>query len=282
MMSGLRLSAMFAGLCLLVAIHGPVQADNQPSESDTEVIAVINGQPLTKMHYDQLLEQYRPEARQWAEQNKGRFMRELVLQEILAQEGKRLNLEKSPEVQARLHVQENSTLARVVVQKYIDEKADITDKRMQQYYEQHKDEFVEEEQVTASHILVKTKEEAQEIQKELNQGKNFEELAKEKSTGPSGPKGGNLGTFGRGRMVGPFEEAAFALKVGEISDPVKTQFGWHIIKVTEHSEGDQQPFDQVKEDIRQKMSSEYVQTLLKDLQEKATIEVKDPAYKITE
>lgn len=281
-MSGLRLSTMLAGLCLLVAIHGLVQADTHSSDSEKEVIAVINGQPLTKMHYDQLLQQYRPEARQWAEQNKGRFMRELVLQEILAQEGKRLNLEKSPEVQARLRVQENSTLARAVVQKYIDEKADITDQRMHQYYDQHKGEFVEEEQVTASHILVKTEEEAQGIQKELKNGKNFEELAKEKSTGPSGPKGGSLGTFGRGRMVGPFEEAAFALKAGEISDPVKTQFGWHIIKVTEHSAGDQQSFDQVREDIRQKMSSEYVQTLLKDLQDKASVEIKDPAYKIAE
>jgi peptidyl-prolyl cis-trans isomerase C len=259
-----------------------VRAESQQNDSEKEVIAVINGQPLTKMHYDQLLQQYRPEARQWAEQNKGRFMRELVLQELLAQEGKRLNLEKTPEVQARLHVQENSTLARAVVQKYIDEKADITDQRMQQYYDQNKGEFVEEEQVSASHILVQTEEEAKEVRKELAQGKDFEELAKEKSTGPSGPQGGDLGTFGRGRMVGPFEEAAFALKAGEISEPVKTQFGWHIIKVTKRSEGEQQSFDQVKEDIREKMSSEYVQTLLKDLQDKATIEVKDPAYKMTE
>jgi peptidyl-prolyl cis-trans isomerase C len=282
MMSRLRLYTMLAGLSLLVAVQGHVQADTHSSGNEQDVIAVINGHPLTKMHYDQLLQQYRPEARQWAEQNKGRFMRELVLQEILAQEGKRLNLEKTPEVQARLHVQENSTLARAVVQKYIDEKADITDQRMQKYYDQHKDEFVEEEQVTASHILVKTEDEAKEVRKELDQGKDFETLAKEKSTGPSGPQGGSLGTFGRGRMVGPFEEAAFALKAGEVSEPVKTQFGWHIIKVTERSEGDQQPFDQVKDDIRKKMSSEYVQTLLKDLQDKATIEVKDPAYKITE
>lgn len=281
-MSGLRLYTALAVFCLLVAVHGIVQAENPQSDSGKEVIAVINGQPLTKLHYDQLLQQYRPEARQWAEQNKGRFMRELVLQEILAQEGKRINLEKTPEMQARLHVQENSTLARAVVQKYIDEKADITDERMQRYYEQHKAEFVEEEQVTASHILVKTEEEAREVRKELAQGKDFAELAKAKSTGPSGPKGGSLGTFGRGQMVGPFEEAAFALKAGEISAPVQTQFGWHIIKVTARSEGEQQSFDQVKEDIRQKMSSDYVQTLLKDLQDKATIEVKDPAYQMTE
>ena len=281
-MSWLRFYSILAALGLLVTVLSPAQAQTPQSDNATEVIAVINGQPLTKMHYDQLLEQYRPEARQWAEQNKARFMRELVLQEILAQEGKRINIEKTPEMQARLHVQTNSTLARAVVQKYIDEKASITDKRMQQYYDQHKTEFIEDDQITASHILVKTEEEARDVLKELKQGKDFDEVAKAKSTDPSSSQGGSLGTFGRGRMVEPFEEAAFALKAGDLSEPVQTQFGWHIIKVTDRSEGAQQPFDEVKEDIRQKLSSDYIQTLLQELQDKATIEVKDPAYQIAD
>ncbi|MBT6995186.1 peptidylprolyl isomerase [Candidatus Woesearchaeota archaeon] len=86
--------------------------------------------------------------------------------------------------------------------------------------------------ITASHILIKSQEKAIEIKNKLNSGKSFEELAKENSLCPSKKRGGNLGTFSRGQMVREFENAAFKLKKGEISEPVKTQFGWHIIKRT--------------------------------------------------
>ncbi len=85
--------------------------------------------------------------------------------------------------------------------------------------------------VNASHILVKTEQEANVILYDLNSGKTFEELAKAKSLCPSGKKGGNLGWFGRGQMVKEFETAAFAMEKGAVSKPVKSQFGWHIIKV---------------------------------------------------
>ena len=87
--------------------------------------------------------------------------------------------------------------------------------------------------VNASHILVKTEQEALACLTYMKQGKSFEELARERSLCPSGKKGGNLGWFGRGMMVKEFENAAFSLNKGEISKPVKTQFGWHIIKVND-------------------------------------------------
>ncbi len=85
-------------------------------------------------------------------------------------------------------------------------------------------------QITASHILVQNEHETQDLLKKLEEGKSFESLAKEFSKCPSGRDGGSLGSFGKGQMVAPFETAAFALKVGEISGPVKTQFGYHLIK----------------------------------------------------
>lgn len=87
--------------------------------------------------------------------------------------------------------------------------------------------------VHAAHILVKTEQEAFGLLFDINHGKNFEDVAKEKSLCPSGKKGGDLGWFGRGQMVKEFETAAFSMKSGEMSKPVKTQFGWHIIKVIE-------------------------------------------------
>lgn len=87
-------------------------------------------------------------------------------------------------------------------------------------------------EVRASHILVKTEKEAQDLYEEIKNGKSFAEVAQEKSLCPSGQNGGDLGFFGKGMMVKPFEDAAFSLEVGELSQPVETQFGWHLIEVT--------------------------------------------------
>ena len=89
------------------------------------------------------------------------------------------------------------------------------------------------EKVRASHILVKTEEEALELKKQIKNAEDFARLAAEYSKCPSGARGGDLGFFGRGMMVNPFEEAAFALEIGQVSEPVETQFGWHLILVNE-------------------------------------------------
>jgi peptidyl-prolyl cis-trans isomerase C len=282
-MSWFRISLTLMAVCLLAAPYGMAQQTAPAKDASTpdmahDVLAIVNGATLTKMDYEQLLQQYRPEARSEAEQHKGRFMRELVLQEILAQEGQRLQIEDDPQLQARLKIQKNSAIARAVVQKYIEEKSDVTDERLRDHYEKNKATFASDEQIAASHILLKTEAEAQAALEEIKQGKDFAEVAKAKSTGPSAPQGGALGTFGRGRMVPAFEEAAFALKVGDVSAPVKTQFGYHIITVTDRTEAAPQSFDEVRDTIRRTLISEYVESLLDDLQSKAKIEIKNPEY----
>jgi parvulin-like peptidyl-prolyl isomerase len=126
---------------------------------------------------------------------------------------------------------------------------------------------------------VQTKDEAETVLKELKSGKPFADVAKERSIGPSAPNGGDLGTFGQGRMVPAFEKAAFALKVGEISEPVQTQFGYHVITVTDRQAARTRPFEEVKEEIRESLVSDYIEGLVDDLRKKATVEVKNPAYK---
>jgi peptidyl-prolyl cis-trans isomerase C len=269
-------------LVLTYAVHTGVaqQATPAPSGDATqEVLATVNGVDITKLHFDMLLEQYRPESRQWAESNKGQVLRQLVLQEVLAQEGKRLKLDRDPQVQAQLAVQTNTTLARSVVRKYVDEKSQVTDAKLQGHYDAHQQEYVVGEQINASHILVQTKDEAENVLKELKEGKPFAEVAKARSIGPSAPNGGELGTFGRGRMVPAFEKAAFALKVGEISEPVQTQFGYHVITVTDRQEARTRPFDEVKEEIRESLVSAYIEGLVEELHQKATVQVKNPDYK---
>ena len=121
----------------------------------------------------------------------------------------------------------------LMVNKYIADifkDIEITDDNIKSYYEENKNSF---NKVKASHILVKTKGKADELYQKAKAGTDFAELAKNNSTGPSATKGGDLGWFGKGMMVKSFENVAFALAKEEISKPVKTDFGWHIIKCTD-------------------------------------------------
>ncbi|MGR3637961.1 peptidylprolyl isomerase, partial [Alterinioella nitratireducens] len=124
----------------------------------------------------------------------------------------------------------------------------------------------------ASHILVETEEEAQSLIEELEGGADFAELAQQNSTGPSGPNGGQLGWFSPGMMVPSFEEAVFELEVGEISAPVETQFGWHVVKLNETREQDAPALDQVRADLVEGLRVARVDAYIEDLSENAEID----------
>ncbi|KGF69965.1 peptidylprolyl isomerase [Hoeflea sp. BAL378] len=137
-----------------------------------------------------------------------------------------------------------------------------------------------EEEISARHILLKTEEEAKAVITELDAGKDFAELAKEKSTGPSAEQGGDLGYFSKGQMVPEFEAAAFALKPGEYAkEPVQTQFGWHVIKLEDRRETTPPAFEDVADQVRQVVMRERYADLLKTAREETKIEVLDPALK---
>jgi peptidyl-prolyl cis-trans isomerase D len=133
---------------------------------------------------------------------------------------------------------------------------EIGEDEIEYYYEAHPDEFEHPESIRARHILFEDEEKAKEILKKLKRGADFEKMAKEHSTGPTKDKGGDLGFFERGKMVPEFEEAAFALEAGKISDIVKTQFGYHIIKVEERKEGYTEKLEDVKAKIKDNILKE--------------------------
>jgi len=163
---------------------------------------------------------------------------------------------------------------------------DIDDKKIKAYFDENKAAYDGSER-RASHVLVDTREmktdaelaqaleKIKKIKAEVDSGKDFAEVAKQHSDCPSKDKGGDLSFFKRkGQMVEPFAAAAFALKVGQVSDPVKTPFGYHIIKVTEIKKGNDVKFDDVKQAIKQNLMEEKAQVLIKQLLEKAKIEYK--------
>ena len=164
----------------------------------------------------------------------------------------------------------------LLVEAILGPEIEITEDELKTYFEENKDLFDEKEQVRARHILVETEEQAKEVLAKLEQGESFEALAEQYST-DEGTKsnGGDLGYFERGVMVAEFEEAAFSLKPGETSQPVKTQYGYHIIKVEDHKEAKPAVYEEKKEEIestlRQQKVSEKMETWLQELREQADV-----------
>lgn len=156
----------------------------------------------------------------------------------------------------------------------------ITDADVKARYDKEIAALPKQEEVRARHILVKTEEEAKQVVADLDGGKDFIELAKEKSTDPNKSEGGDLGYFAKGRMVPEFEEAAFAMEVGSYSKtPVQTQFGFHVIKVEDKRDVAPPSFEEVSQQVRQLVMRDKYLELLTKAKEEATIDIKDEALK---
>ncbi|MET3696236.1 foldase protein PrsA [Bacillus oleivorans] len=147
----------------------------------------------------------------------------------------------------------------LLTEKLMAPQIEITEEEMQTYFEENKDMFAQAEQVEASHILVEDEATAQEVKEKLDSGEDFAALAQEYSTDTANAEaGGDLGFFGRGEMAEAFEEAAFSLEVNQVSDPVETEHGFHIIKVTDKQEAKEANFEESKEEIEQTLFDEEV------------------------
>ena len=148
----------------------------------------------------------------------------------------------------------------------------VTDDALQAAYEEAYSDAEPTQEFNASHILVESEDKVKELIASLEGGADFAELAKEHSTGPSGPSGGELGWFGPGMMVKPFEDAVIEMSVGDISGPVETQFGWHVVKLNESRMKGPPALEEVREDLAAQIENHAVEQALQTLLEAATID----------
>jgi peptidyl-prolyl cis-trans isomerase C len=243
------------------------------TESKT-VVATVNGQAITAgevaTFYQNLPPQYQqiPMAEIYQQ-----LIERLVDQKLVADAARKGGLADRPDVKARLEMVREGILNQI----YMEEKmqAAITEDNLRNGYRKMVALEPKREEIRARHILVKTREEAMVIIGQISKGADFATLAKDKSTGPSGRNGGDLGFFSEGQMVPPFSKAAFALKKGEVTtEPVQTQFGWHVIKLEERRVSGSRRYEDVVDELRQKMTDEVFEKEVQKLRAGAKIDIK--------
>ena len=201
----------------------------------------------------------------------------LVERHLLAQAAVKNGIADSDEYKRRLAFYQAKALRDAYFDQVI--KPTVTEEDVKAAYDAEASKIQVGERVRARHILVATEKEAQDVLAHLQKGEKFEDLAKKISLDGSKEYGGDLGYFSAEEMVPEFSKAAFALKVGEVSQPVKTDYGWHIIRLEDRKQGGPQPYEQVKNGIRAVLTRKKVQDIVVKLREQAKIEVLDPDLK---
>ena len=242
---------------------------------DNPVVAKVGNSEITKSALDQAVLRLQQQFASVPEnQRRARILDALIDFAVLATEAEKRDLDKQADTVELLKYLRLQALHNAYFRQVIDKS--VTEEDLKKAYETQFAGKKPEKEVKARHILVKTEDEAKAIIKLLDEGGDFIELAKEKSTGPSGPQGGDLGYFGKGRMVPEFEAAAFAMKAGEYSKtPVRTQFGWHILKVDEVRDVPLPTFEASKAELRQIALSAAYEKAVKDGRSANKVEILD-------
>lgn len=257
-------------LALLVSFGAPATAQ----EEDT-VIATVGGEPVYRSELAIAETDLGPQFGRLPEgQRRAAALSVLIDMKVLARQAEKAGLGDGPLFERRLTFLKDRELHNdYVTDRVMDA---ITEAALRERYEREVAAIPSQQEIRARHILVDSEEQAKTVIEELDAGRDFVELAQERSTGPSAPQGGDLGYFTRGRMVPEFEEAAFAIEPGAYTpEPVKSQFGWHIIKVEDRRDQPPLPFEQVADQLRRLLIDEQHRSLIDEARETVDVEVTD-------
>lgn len=233
--------------------------------SEDKLVAKVNGKEITRADVMKFLNDMGPQMAMQFQSPEGiqRVVDEMVNQELLYLDARENDLDKEEEYKNLLKTTEVTLLKNYAFNKAIASETP-TEEEIKDYYNKNKNEFGNPEMAKASHILVEAEDQANEVVKELESGTSFEDAAVKYSTCPSKEQGGKLGEFGRGQMVPEFENAVFDMEVGTISEPVKSQFGYHIIYLEDMTPAQEQTFEEAREEAanhvaRAKQQEKYME-----------------------
>lgn len=250
---------------------------------ENAVLAVVDGREITQADLYDLLQNIGQSAAQFqGPEGQKQLVDELVMQELLYSDALAKKLDQDAEYTYAVEQMKKNLLKQYAMNKLLTS-VEATEDEVKTYFEDHGDQFKNPETASASHILVATKEEATSIQKEIQAGLDFKEAAKKYSSCPSSNQGGDLGEFTRGRMVPEFDKVVFSMTPGELSDPIQTQFGYHLIQLNSLVKEGASDFESSKDKIKEqllmvKRQDLYVQTR-EALEKTYSIEIKGAVAK---
>lgn len=246
-------------------------AETTPKNTTDVVIATVNGDKIMKSTLDGYMEILKKSGKA----DKQAALDDLVATEIALQEAKKANILDRPEIKKAISDYSRNVLLKTWTKEKVDS-FKISDEDIKKAYDERVTKLASKE-FNARHILVKTEDEAKAIIKELTDGADFAKLAKEKSTGPSGSNGGSLGWFKAQTMVPAFANAVKAMKKGEVSkEPVKTQFGYHIIKLEDSRDAKLPTMDSLKPQLKRVIAQQKMLAYMKELKKTADIKITLP------
>jgi peptidyl-prolyl cis-trans isomerase C len=236
-----------------------------------DAVATVNGKPIKQSLFDFIVKDATDHGQKVDDNVRDVIMSKLISSELVLQEAQKSGMDKKPDYLAKEELTRRELLVNVYIQDYM-KSHPVSESDTKAAYEKFKTELGDKE-YNARHILVASEAEAKDVIAQLNKGGDFSKIAKEKSIDPgSKEKGGDLGWFALGGMVKPFSEAVSKLQKGKSStEPVQTQFGWHVIKLDDIRELKAPPYDKVKDNLQKQLGQRQLEKMLTDLRAKATV-----------
>jgi len=229
-------------------------------ENIRKPLAVINTKPIYESDIDEMIEQMGQRGAAYrSEQGRAIILEQLIAQRLFLADAMRNLYEREPEFKAQLARVKEQMLVQYAINKAVGS-VKVTDAEAKKFFDENPEQFEGQPTVSASHILVETEEQAVSVLTAIQNGEiSFEDAAKAYSSCPSSAQGGSLGEFGRGQMVAEFDTACFEMEVGEVRGPVKTQFGYHLIRLDGKNEGEAVDFETIREQLKEHLLSEKQQ-----------------------
>ncbi|MCX5686713.1 MAG: peptidylprolyl isomerase, partial [Candidatus Omnitrophica bacterium] len=236
-------------LPLIIGLTFGLYACAKKPSDDDRVLAKVSNKFITVKDFKARIAKIPPYYRNIVEKDKKRYLDEVIMQMLCYEEAVRKGIDRDSEIREVINEARKKILIAKLIKDEVEDKVSVSEDEIRNFFEAHRDEFKTPELWRASHILVADEKEARALLDELAGGANFEDLARKHSSDATASRGGDVGYFRRGQVVPDFEKACMKLNVGETSPIVRTQFGYHIIKLTDKKESGLQGYDEAKGSI---------------------------------
>ena len=254
----------------------------EPSPDDRPLVTVAD-KPITIKDFKNKLSKLPKHYQALAENNKKNLLDDMIVESLFLEDAIRNGLDNDKEIKDILAEARKKIIIAKFVKTEVDDKVEVSENEMKAFYDEHKDEFKMPQMWRACHILLASEGEAKDILSELSKGGSFEDIARVKSIDATSSRGGDVGYFRKAQVVPEFENACLSLNVGQISPIVHTQFGYHIIKLTDKKDEALEPYESVRPKIENvlklKKRNEMFDELVVSLKEKYRVRVEDDAMK---